>query len=59
LRVLLTTVEVGRVTEVAEALGIAESTVRTHLGRLYGKTGTNRQVDLVKLVAGFLTPLVC
>jgi DNA-binding CsgD family transcriptional regulator len=59
LRVLLTTVEVGSVADVAEALGIAESTVKTHLARLYGKTGANRQVDLVKLVAGFLTPLLC
>jgi DNA-binding CsgD family transcriptional regulator/PAS domain-containing protein len=57
LRVLLAVVEVGGVPEVAEALGIAESTVKTHLGRLYGKTGTHRQADLVKLVAGFSNPL--
>ena len=53
LRVLLAIVEIGGVPEVAEALGIADSTVKTHLGRLYEKTGTHRQADLVKLVAGF------
>ena len=58
LRVLLGIVEVGGVPEVAEALGIAETTVKTHLGRLYEKTGTGRQADLVKLVAGFRTPLL-
>jgi len=58
LRVLLAIVEVGGVPEVAAALGIAESTVKTHLGRLYEKTGTHRQADLVKIVAGFSNPLV-
>ena len=58
LRVLLGIVEVGGAPEVADALGIAGNTVKTHLGRLYQKTGTRRQVDLVKLVAGFATPLV-
>jgi DNA-binding CsgD family transcriptional regulator len=57
LRVLLAIVEVGGVPEAAEALGIAESTVKTHLGRLYQKTGSGRQADLVKLVAGFSNPL--
>jgi DNA-binding CsgD family transcriptional regulator/PAS domain-containing protein len=57
LRVLLAIVEVGGVPEVAEALGIAETTVKTHLGRLYEKTGTARQGELVKLVAGFANPL--
>jgi DNA-binding CsgD family transcriptional regulator len=58
LRVLLAIVEVGGVPEVAEALGIAESTVKTHLGRIYSKTDIRRQADLVKLVAGFSNPLV-
>jgi DNA-binding CsgD family transcriptional regulator len=57
LRVLLAIVEVGGVPEVAIALGIAETTVKSHLGHLYGKTGTSRQADLVKLVAGFSNPL--
>jgi DNA-binding CsgD family transcriptional regulator len=58
LRVLLGIVEVGGVPEVAEVLGVAESTVKTHVGRLFEKTGANRQADLVRLVAGFSSPLV-
>jgi DNA-binding CsgD family transcriptional regulator len=57
LRVLLAIVDVGGVPEVAAVLGIAESTVKTHLGRLFEKTGAGRQADLVKLAAGFSTPL--
>ena len=58
LRVLLAIVDVGGAPEVAEALGIATSTVKTHLSRLYEKTGARRQADLAKLVAGFSTPLL-
>jgi DNA-binding CsgD family transcriptional regulator len=58
LRVLLAVVEFGGVPAVAEALGIAETTVKTHLGHLYEKTGAHRQADLVKLVASFSDPLV-
>jgi DNA-binding CsgD family transcriptional regulator len=58
LRVLMAIVEVGGVPEVAIALGVAESTVKTHLGRLFVKTGAGRQADLVKIVAGFATPLL-
>jgi DNA-binding CsgD family transcriptional regulator len=58
LRVLLAVVQIGGVPEVAEALGIGETTVKTHLGRLYEKTATRRQADLVKLVAGFANPLL-
>ena len=57
LRVLLAIVEVGGTPEVAEALGVAVTTVKTHLGRLFEKTGTARQADLVKLVAAYATPL--
>jgi DNA-binding CsgD family transcriptional regulator/PAS domain-containing protein len=58
LRVMLGIVEIGGVPEVAAALGVADTTVKTHLSRLFEKTGTGRQADLVKLVAGFSTPLV-
>src|SRR5262249_1503077 len=58
LRVLLGVVDVGGVPEVAAALGVSTETVKTHLGRLYQKTGTGRQVDLVKLVASFTHPLI-
>jgi DNA-binding CsgD family transcriptional regulator len=57
LRVLLAVVEVGGAPEVAEALGVGETTVRFHLRRLFEKTGAKRQADLVKLVAGFTGPL--
>jgi DNA-binding CsgD family transcriptional regulator len=58
LRVLLAIVEMGGVPEVSEALGVAESTIKTRLRSLFGKTGTSRQADLVKLFAGFSSQLV-
>jgi DNA-binding CsgD family transcriptional regulator/PAS domain-containing protein len=58
LRVLLAIVEVGGVPEVAEALGVSTETVKTHLGRIYSKTGARRQVDLAKFVVGFTNPLL-
>jgi DNA-binding CsgD family transcriptional regulator len=57
LRVLLAIVEVGGVPEVSETLGVGEGTVKTHLKRLYQKTGARRQADLVKLFAGYTSPL--
>jgi len=57
LRVLLAIVERGSVPGAATALGIAVSTVKTHLSRLFEKTGAARQADFVKLVAGYATPL--
>ena len=58
LRVLLAIVEIGGSPEVADALGIAETTVKFHLRQLFEKTGTHRQADLVKLVGGFTNPLI-
>lgn len=43
--------------EIAAALGIGVSTVRTHVLRLFDKTGTHRQADLVALLAAFSLPL--
>lgn len=57
LRVLLAIVEVGGVPETAQTLGIAETTVKTHLHRVFAKTGSSRQADLVKLAAGCANPL--
>jgi DNA-binding CsgD family transcriptional regulator len=57
LRILLAIVEVGGGPQVAETLGIGEGTVKTHLKRLYEKTGARRQADLVKLFAGYTSPL--
>src|SRR6202171_4453905 len=57
LRVLLAIVDIGGVPEVAAALGGAVNSLKTPLGRLFEKPGVARQADLVKLVAGFSTPL--
>jgi DNA-binding CsgD family transcriptional regulator len=58
LRVLLAIVEVGGVPEVATALGVAETTVKSHLRGVFAKTGAGRQADLVKLVASYASPLI-
>jgi DNA-binding CsgD family transcriptional regulator len=57
LRVLAAVSEVGDVSAVAEVVGIREATVKTHLQHLFAKTGTNRKIDLVKLVASHASPL--
>ena len=56
LRVLMAIVAIGGVPDIAAKLGIAETTVKTHLGRLFEKTGAGRQADLVKIAAGFAVP---
>jgi len=38
-------------------LGVAETTVNSHLRRVFSKTGSSRQTDIVKLAAGFSSPL--
>ena len=58
LRVLRAIVNVGGVRQVAGNLGVSDTTVKTHLGRLFEKTGVSRQADLVKLVAGYSSVLV-
>ena len=58
LRVLLAVVEMGGVSPAADALGIAQATIKTHLHRLFRKTGTARQTELVRLVASFSNPLL-
>jgi DNA-binding CsgD family transcriptional regulator/PAS domain-containing protein len=58
LRVLFAIIEVGGTPQVAAALGISQDTVKVHLKRVFAKTGTNRQADLVKLVSGYANPLV-
>jgi DNA-binding CsgD family transcriptional regulator len=56
-RVLLTVVELGGVSETARNLDVAEATVKTHLGRIFTKTDTKRQADLVRLIAAFSPPV--
>jgi DNA-binding CsgD family transcriptional regulator len=57
MRVLMMLIEVGGVPKVAPVLGVSETTVKTHLAHIFTKTGTQRQVDLVKLVASYMNPL--
>jgi DNA-binding CsgD family transcriptional regulator len=54
----LTPMELRVLPEVAAMMGSSSSTIRTHLRRLFSKTGTDRQADLVKLVAGYINPLL-
>ena len=57
-RVLLAVVDVGGVPAVADVLGLSKETVKTHLNKVFAKTGTHRQTDLVKLIAGYMNPLI-
>jgi DNA-binding CsgD family transcriptional regulator len=41
----------GRLTAAAETLGIATSTAKSHLKRIFDKTGAHRQAELVRLAA--------
>jgi DNA-binding CsgD family transcriptional regulator/PAS domain-containing protein len=45
------------VEETSDALNIGRSTVRTHLLRLFDKTGVRRQAELVQLAAALAAPL--
>jgi DNA-binding CsgD family transcriptional regulator len=57
LRVLMASLDAGGAPEIAAVLGLSPATVRTHLRHLFQKTDSHRQADLVKLVAGFMSPL--
>lgn len=51
-------VAVGRTpTEIAEALSVEITTVKTHLAHIFTKTGTRRQADIVRLNASLALPL--
>lgn len=50
LRVALALVQGGGRSGVAERLGISETTARSHLSRIFEKTGTTRQAELVALI---------
>jgi DNA-binding CsgD family transcriptional regulator len=51
-RVLDAVLKVTGIKAMADMLGISQATVRTHLHNVFRKTGTGRQSELVKLVAG-------
>ncbi|MEJ8852750.1 helix-turn-helix transcriptional regulator [Variovorax rhizosphaerae] len=57
LRVLLALAQGLRGIETAEMLGISEPTVRTHLQRIFSKTGTTRQADLLSLLHRSTPPI--
>jgi hypothetical protein len=48
--------KVSGVRALAELLGLTQATVKTHLHNVFRKTGTARQSELVKLMAGFEPP---
>jgi DNA-binding CsgD family transcriptional regulator/PAS domain-containing protein len=58
LRVLLAVVELESLSEAAQVLGIADTTIKFHLGNIYAKTGANRVTGLIKLMAGISNPLL-
>jgi DNA-binding CsgD family transcriptional regulator/PAS domain-containing protein len=43
--------------ETADHLGVSVNTIKTHLQKIFAKTGTARQADLVRLVARSTAPL--
>ena len=57
LRVLLALAQGLGATEAADMLGISEPTVRTHLQRIFSKTDTPRQADLLRLFQNSTPPI--
>lgn len=55
--ILVPMIEGKTIEEIAESLGISIATARTHLARLFTKTGTGRQADLVQKVMSALPPV--
>jgi DNA-binding CsgD family transcriptional regulator len=51
-RVFDAVLKVNGVKAIAELLGLSQATVKTHLHKVFKKTGTKRQSELVKLLAG-------
>jgi DNA-binding CsgD family transcriptional regulator len=56
LRVLMGLMQGQTPREIAEAHGMAMPTIRTHLRHLFQKTGTSRQIQLVKLAMSMNPP---
>ena len=57
LRVLLAVAPGLSVKEAAEVLGVSETTAKTHLQRVYGKTGTSKQTELLHLFMSYTPPV--
>ena len=58
LRVLMTLAQGLGAKEAADMLGIGEATVRSHLQRIFAKTNTTRQTDLLRLLQSATPPLL-
>lgn len=58
LRVALAMVPGARPQSAAEALGISSNTVKTHLQRIFEKTETSRQADLIALMLRTTPPVM-
>lgn len=56
LRVLLVLARGVGAKEAADMLGISEPTVRTHLQKMFSKTGTSRHADLLRLLQSSAPP---
>jgi DNA-binding CsgD family transcriptional regulator len=56
LQVFLGIVQFGGVPEVAQMFGLAPTTVRTHLQRVFDKTGVRDQRDLIRIAMTHLGP---
>jgi DNA-binding CsgD family transcriptional regulator len=57
LRVLLAIAPGLGLKEAADILGIRETTAKTHLQRIFAKTGTSRQTELLHLLKNTASPL--
>ena len=57
LRVLLAMAPGLGVKEAAEVLGVSETTAKTHLQHIYGKTGTSKQTELLHLFKSYTPPV--
>lgn len=57
LRVLLALSQGLGCVEAADMLGISEPTIRTHLQHIFSKTGTSRQVELLRLLHNSTPPI--
>jgi DNA-binding CsgD family transcriptional regulator/PAS domain-containing protein len=57
LKVLLTLAPGLTAKEAAKILGVREPTIKTHLQRIYEKTGMSRQTELVRLLLSHAPPL--
>ena len=57
LRVALTLAQGFGAKDAAELLGVGEPTVRTHLQRIFLKTRTSRQADMMRLLQASSPPI--